>query len=450
MRFLSQEDIDQMPAEKQNEYWLSLFQKGEAAAMFFEGFFFFVLLLSFAMSIEFPPKIAWLGWIATSGLLIAGVVLILFLVSLQQISFAQFIKAVGTPSWKDDLGKGIVAAAIMILAWWADSKGGGAFLNYINGYDPKITEKYEDDKRVATNQKDVLSLQSERDKRVSSTVCAECAIVKSRYDKKIAAKRATLRAKEWDAAWKKTVNDKIRADIRALEAEREAEIVGAQGRYQIQLDSIRNSYDVRINGIDTALTSLKSQIDSANISEKQKAKLQEEENRHYGGGLSILTQLVLLLCRYMQVRMWRKAGKEFVAIGEFMSSSSIFNVWFERVSIWYFEQVERQKIKTSVRYAEAFSNLDIYAEDLIGNDEAIRPFIENKVNNLQQARILYDKNNPKKTAQNVAIMDEKAILLDYISDCELALIPLDPSIDVSEIETLNEIIDDCNLALAAL
>ena len=439
MEFLKQSDIDSMPLEERDKFWFSLYKKGENAFMFFEGFFFFILLVSFVSTIEFPPKIAAFGWVAMGGVLLIGIVCILFLVALQQVSFAEFIRAWGTPSLRDDWFKGLTALVIMIAAVWADAKGGAAFLNHINSYDAQIVSKYEDDRRVSTNQTDIARIEKERDGKIKTMACTECSSVRAEYSVKIAKKKAQLRAKEWEAAWKKTENDNIRREISLLESEREAKVLVAQGRFESRRDSVRNSYDIRVNTLDTTVNRLKAQIDSSNLSEQNKTIERERENHRYGGGLSWLTQIVLLIVRFQQVRKWRKAGREFVAIGEFMATTAVLNVWFERIGIEWNKYVEKRRIDNIVRYAEAFQNVDNYALEKSTGNEILKAMLDAGVKTASEAQIFYNnmkEKNVSNSAQSIGNQDEKDIILQLIEGLKTSILfESDPDI-ISETESI--------------
>ena len=447
MSFIDNADVQNMSVSEKNKFWLSLLKVGEKGAMVFEGVFFFILVASFIMSIKMPQNLILISIFLTSLLLDASAFIIYFLIELQRVSFCQFVSAIQTPTLKDDIWALGVSLAITMLAVFADKEGGTKFLNMVNKYDPVISN-FEKDNRVKDNDASRRKLEKERDNKLKMLSCTECKMIEAKYNAKIAAAKSKLRKNENDAAWKQVENAKIRNQVSALAAAKESEIQIAAAKFEESRNRDLSTFDKRLFSLDTMQVRVKGSIDSMNNEELRKERLQIEQNHTYGGGMSYLTQIILLFCRFMQVWISKKDGKSFVEIGEFMRGVSIVSLPFEIISIFINELIEKGQINNQILYANAVQKIDDYKETKIGGDELRGAFVENKVSNFQQAKMLKAKmtvsqphsytvetvreedtveiddieeiNIPKSDVKKVEF-DEKDVILDIITQYETAL-----------------------------
>ena len=461
MAFIKQEHKDALEPHEEHEWDMSFNLFGEGLFMVLAGFFVWVLMVVAIYEIDFP-NLPVLTIIVRIVLCVGAVGLIPFLLQLERIKTIKFFEALQTPDWKDDVESGIVAAFIMLVFLFVDYKGGGVFLNYINKYDATVVKDHNTDKRISGNSDNRKTLVNEKEAKLNAMTCTECKIIESEYQINIEKQNRNIKSikpthTEGDIKYIKSQNKSVNSIISSLKKERDAKVENAKSRFEAKKDSVSDSYEGRVNRIDTAVMTLKHSIDSNNRKELEKADQAESDNKKYGGYLSPFLLAGLIYFRYRLIKSCKKAGMAWAMIGTFMRNKDFLSVITTPVTIFFTELKEKLKIDNSIRYAAVFDNIEKYTDEK-AKSERQRVFALSGVSSMGQARMVHRQISQPVTGQNnsqnqqilLGNNDEKAILLEYISDSELALMSLDTVIDANEIIILNEIIEDCNLAILSL
>ena len=294
MAFIKNEIANNMTISEKYKFWVSSLKGAEKALMILEGFFMFCFCVFFITSIEVPENMRILAYPIACIFAAIGGVLVFILVEMQRVAFSQSVSALATKQWSDDILFIIISISITGIIWYIDLKGGAKFLNFTNAYDPKIGS-IETDVRVKSNDSQRKTIEQERAQKDKALTCSECVAIRAKYESKITNERSNMRKNESDAAWKVSENNKIRNEIARLQSKRDAEIAFAESKFQDYKNGILEKYDSRLMSIDTMQIRVKASIDSANLEENNKQKVQVEENQKYGGYLTWITQILLIL-----------------------------------------------------------------------------------------------------------------------------------------------------------
>lgn len=360
--FMNKEDLESLSVEKQKGFWLSLFNWGEGFSMAIEGILLSIFSFYLATEWFLNGRSSIVDIVLATVFLIALLGLILVVIAMQQVAFSEFVSAIGTPTLKDDAIKFVLFLCLSISIYWLDCEGSKRFLNKVHAYEPKIVDDYLSDKRVKENHNSRSKLNDEKAKAVNSITCFECESIRASYRAKVQAKKRQLRPNEYEAAWKKEENDKLRASIKSLESESDFKVSEAKARVEDKKQKVSDTYEQRLFSLDTTTSKLKSNIDSSNGAELNRQVNRERENNKNSGGLSLITQLFLIICRSGKVYIYRKAGKSYAAIGEFMKTFQAFLRLFDPVTLWIKVYDEKQKVNQSARVAVAINKVKDHKE----------------------------------------------------------------------------------------
>ena len=296
MAFVKNEDKANMSVKDQNSYWFSLLMIGEKVFMFLVGVLVYMYLIFWVWSISFPPELFLLAWLIKITGVVIGAAAIAFLLHLERVAMIEFIEAIGTAGIKDDIWKGAISVILVIGFYIVEKEGSAKFLNTIDGYDPKVITDHNQDKRVSSNTSTRSNLEKEKKDKIKSVVCVECKNISANYAAKISEQRRKLKSvksthTESDKKYIDSQNKGVNKRISDLEDERDAELEKANARFEMKKDSIVNSYENRINRIDTNKlgNAIGTVVNQYTLSSKEFKKLDKDVTRITGASPEIET-----------------------------------------------------------------------------------------------------------------------------------------------------------------
>lgn len=385
MKFISQEQDELLGQKDKNQLWISGLSFGENIVMVFEWLAVFLAILVICSSINLPFNSFTVSVITVLFVVLSALLVIVF-ITFQKIAFYGVLKAWKTETLKDDFWQGVLTVIIAVAFGLISREGDKALFIKVFAYKPTVQTDYKKDARVSHLLDAKKNNQLERDNKIASLVCSECDAARIKYESKINAQKKQLRS--GGEQWKINTNKSVQRNIANLETEKVLAIQSAQSRFDVQKAKTREKYDLLDSSFGSNHLATISAIDTNNMKEIAKRENSESSQMWYAGIFAIFTQLSLLFIRWAKFMFQHKAGNVPSTLGEFMAFSAVFGFIINPIVLWFEVESEKNKIRKSVQYANAVSNLQQFSNKMSSLSDTHRTFIESDVNGFQQAKHL--------------------------------------------------------------
>ncbi|MDZ7876075.1 MAG: hypothetical protein U5L45_00310 [Saprospiraceae bacterium] len=465
MTFIDKKIFDAMSIEEKQKSEISRYRAWIKLMMYIE--FLFSVSYCFNLSEQYDAHISLKILCFVFLLCLAATIIALQQMAFNKAATAYFL----TKTIKDDIAWGVLYIALSGLIILADIQGSELALNKFNAYKPQgVYEDYRQDAKYATASSEREKLKREKATQWSEASkaiqrCLACDAIEASYRLKIKPHQKSRNPK-WVDGINRTIdrqNEFVKNQLSAAVAEKRAELE----RLRDQKDSL---YLSKLSKFDEHLSQLMRSQDLAASTEKVKVLLREKANEHAAGGVSYITQILLLLLRGLVISKKAKEGKIFFESSSFLEEGSIFYKITMFIQNREYLAAEKSKINTAERFVQIFDELeglkaskDYRVIELAKTGartahEATKILGDTSVNNLQNNSLNppnLDKSqssfDPKITSQIALenIFDEGAILTvtNEIQDLQIAL---ENIFDEGAILTVTNEIQDLQIALENL
>lgn len=448
MGFEKKEVIDQMSDEEQLKGKIAFYRIFIGALQIFEFGTAFWYVANLMESKEITSTAGQAAWVLQY---VFFVLLIVLLIDLQSISFYGFSvvfdkKTKPNPS---TIGWGVFYLGLSVIIIYGDIEGAKYGAKKHFGYTPQKIENYSNDEKFKSKEEYREKLGAEKEASLLKfdedlKSCISCKAIYSQYELSISAKKRSLRysKKPQDKSWIKKINKPIQDEIDNLTRAREAAITEAKAKIEYRRDSIDNIFVAKINATDTTLASLTNKINEHNEGEDAKKQGREKQIDDFSFGIAPLTQFLMVILRFLLLSGMVTSGYTWHSAGSALKAMSIISSIQQYIEIYTYEWAEKGKINRTSKLAQVIENVEKHL-DTIGEKEhaeKVRLLLENNAHSTTAAKALLVAKKGKQTGE---IVNEKAIFLQIISDCELAITVCDSS----DIPLFNDIISDCQTAL---